>query len=90
MAVDHGMEALAVRTMPVSKFKATCHAALERVRKTRRPLRLTRFGTPVADIFPPSPEARPSSWLGSMRGTLAIHGDIVGPVVKPGEWEALR
>jgi prevent-host-death family protein len=32
----------------ISKFKATCLAVLERVRKTHRPIRVTRFGEPVA------------------------------------------
>jgi antitoxin (DNA-binding transcriptional repressor) of toxin-antitoxin stability system len=77
-------------TLPISKFKATCLAALERVRKTRRPLRVTRFGKPVADIVPPAPDAPEDGWLGSMRGTLRIRGDIVGPAVEPSEWEALR
>jgi antitoxin (DNA-binding transcriptional repressor) of toxin-antitoxin stability system len=76
--------------MPISKFKATCLAALERVRKTGRPLRVTRFGRPVADVVPPAPEPRPAGWLGSMRGTLRTRGDIVAPAAEPSEWEALR
>jgi antitoxin (DNA-binding transcriptional repressor) of toxin-antitoxin stability system len=75
--------------MPISKFKATCLAALERVRRTGRPLRVTRFGKPIADVVPPSPESRPSEWLGSMRGTLDIKADIVSPAVDALEWEAL-
>jgi antitoxin (DNA-binding transcriptional repressor) of toxin-antitoxin stability system len=76
--------------MPISKFKATCLAALERVRKTGRPLRVTRFGRPMADIVPPAPEPRPSSWLGSMSGTLETRGDIVSPAGEASDWEALR
>jgi antitoxin (DNA-binding transcriptional repressor) of toxin-antitoxin stability system len=64
-------------TMAISTFKATCLATLERVRRTGRPLRVTRFGKPVADIVPPSPGRPPREWLGSMRGTLEIRGDIV-------------
>ena len=77
-------------TMPISKFKATCLAALERVRKTRRPLRITRFGRPVADVLPPAPEERSAGWLGSMRGTLRTPGDIVDPAADVSEWESLR
>lgn len=62
--------------MPISKFKATCLATLERVRRTGRPLRVTRFGKPVADIVPPAPDAPAGAWLGSMRGTAEIVGDI--------------
>lgn len=74
----------------VSKFKATCLAVIERVRKTRKPVRLTKFGKPVAEVVPPSEPKRPKSWLGSMEGTIEIKGDIVAPAVDPDEWEVLR
>ena len=77
-------------TMAISKFKATCLATLERVRRTGRPLRVTRFGKPVADIVPPSPDRRPPGWLGSLRGTLEIRGDIVAPSSELARWEATR
>lgn len=65
--------------MPISKFKATCLATLERVRRTGRPLRVTRFGKPVADIMPPAAdEARPG-WLGGLRDQAHITGDITVP-----------
>jgi antitoxin (DNA-binding transcriptional repressor) of toxin-antitoxin stability system len=62
--------------MPISKFKATCLATLERVRRTGRPLRVTRFGKPVADIVPPAPARSVPGWLGSLRGTARVVGDI--------------
>ncbi len=74
----------------ISKFKATCLAVLKRVRRTGQPIRVTRFGEPVAEIVPPSPPARPEGWLGCMRGTAEIEEDIVSPVLEPEEWEALR
>jgi antitoxin (DNA-binding transcriptional repressor) of toxin-antitoxin stability system len=77
-------------TMPISKFKATCLAALERVRRTGRPLRVTRFGKPVADIVPPAPTTSRRAWLGGMKGTLEIRGDIVAPVSPAAEWNVLR
>ena len=63
----------------ISKFKATCLAVMERVRKTRQPVRVTRFGKPVAEIVPPSPPRNDGSWLGCMEGTVEIIGDITGP-----------
>jgi prevent-host-death family protein len=74
----------------ISKFKATCLAVLEQVRKTHKPVRITRFGKPVAEIVPPSPENRPKRVLGSMAGTAQILGDIVSPVIDPDDWEAMR
>lgn len=79
-----------MESMPISKFKATCLAALERVRRTGRPLRITRFGKPVADVVPPAPGKADRDWLGSMRGTLEIRGDVVGPSSELAKWEALE
>jgi prevent-host-death family protein len=71
----------------ISKFKATCFAVLERVRKTRRPIRVTKFGGPVAEIVAPSPKAGNKRWLGSMAGTGRILGDIVSPASDEKDWE---
>ena len=78
-----------MQTIPISKFKATCLAALERVRKTGRPLRVTRFGKPVADIVPPAPEPAADAWLGDMRGTGEIVGDITAPSGELVAWNVL-
>ena len=75
--------------MAISKFKATCLAALERVHQTGRPLRITRFGLPVADIVPSTPERPQREWVGSLRGTLEIGGDIVAPTSDLATWEAV-
>ena len=74
-------------TMAISKFKATCLAALERVRTTRRPLRVTRFGKPVVDIMPPQPTPRAGHWLGAMQGTAEIVGDITRPSSELAKWD---
>ena len=76
--------------MAVSKFKATCLSVLDRVRRTGRPLRVTRFGKPLADIVPPHVAPPVATWLGAMRGTGRVTGDLVGPVMKPRDWNALR
>jgi len=36
----------------ISEFRAKCYAILEQVRKTRQPIRVTRFGKPLAQIVP--------------------------------------
>lgn len=74
----------------ISKFKAKCLALLERVNKTRKPIRVTRFGKPVAEVVPPAAAAREADWLGSMAGAIEIVGDIVSPVIEDTDWEALR
>jgi prevent-host-death family protein len=79
-----------METMAISKFKATCLSVLERVRRTKRPVRITRFGEPVAEVVPPSAPPRPKGWVGSMAGTATILGDIVSPVGNEKDWEAGR
>jgi prevent-host-death family protein len=76
--------------MAISKFKATCLAVLERVRKTRKPIRITKFGKPVAEVVPLSSEPKKKSWLGSMAGTVKFHGDIVSPASDEDDWEVLK
>jgi len=69
-----------MESMAISEFRATCVAVLERVRRTKKPVLITRFGQPVAEVVPPSTPPRPKSWIGSMAGTGKILGDIVSPV----------
>ena len=76
--------------MAVSKFKATCLAALDRVRRTGRPLRVTRFGQPLADVIPPQASKPKGSWLGAMSGRGRLSDDLVAPVEGPDAWDALR
>jgi len=71
----------------ISKFKATCLAVIEKVKKTGHPVLITRFGLPVAQIIPPSP-AKHARKLGTGVGSLTIHGDIVGPISDLSDWEA--
>ena len=80
---------VAVDMIPISKFKATCLAVLEEVRRSGQPVLVTRHGEPVAEIVPPSRPAAPESWLGAVRGTGRIVGDLVEPVAGTGEWDAL-
>ena len=74
----------------ISKFKATCLALLAKVKRTGKPILVTRKGEPIAQIIPPPPPTRPVSWLGSLSTTGKITGDIVSPAVPESEWEAAR
>ena len=79
-----------METMAISKFKATCLAALERVRRTGQPLVVTKLGKPIAEIIPPRiAEGDRDKLFGLMQGTGRILGDIVGPAVDPKDWDAL-
>ena len=78
-----------METISVSRFKATCLAVLQRVKRTGKPVLITRFGEPVAELVPPSPQAWKSDWLGSMEGRAQLLGDVVGPVFEGDAWKAL-
>jgi antitoxin (DNA-binding transcriptional repressor) of toxin-antitoxin stability system len=74
----------------ISKFKATCLAVLENVRKSGKTVLVTRFGEPVAEIVPPHASSKAKHWVGSLAGTGQINGDIVSPASEENDWEALR
>jgi prevent-host-death family protein len=88
IVIDYGtftdMEEIAI-----SKFKATCLAVLEQVRKTGKPVLVTRFGEPVAEVVPPQ-ASKPRNWVGSLAATGKITGDIVSPASDEDDWDALR
>jgi len=79
-----------MKEVAISKFKAKCLGILEQVRKTRTPIRVTRFGKPVAEVVPASPGEATGRRLGCMVGTGEILGDIVGPTGSWDDWEASR
>ena len=79
-----------MKEVAISEFKAKCLGMLEEVRKTRQPIRITRFGKPVAEIVPPSPPKSKGRRLGSMAGTGRILGDIVGSISPESDWDATR
>jgi prevent-host-death family protein len=79
-----------MKEIAISEFKAKCLGLLEEVRKTRKPIRVTRFGKPVAEVIPASPGKPEGRRLGSMVGTGEILGDIVGPTGSLEDWNAWK
>ena len=78
-----------MQEIAISKFKATCLAVIEDVRRTQRPVRVTRFGKPVAEVVP-ARAATKGSWLGCMRDSMEVSDDIVGPIGAFDGWKASR
>jgi prevent-host-death family protein len=76
-------------TISISEFKATCLSVLARVKRTGRPILVTRRGEPIAQVLPPPPEKRRGSWIGSMAGSAKTTGDIFSPALEEREWEVL-
>jgi prevent-host-death family protein len=80
-----------MQEIAISEFKAKCLSLLQQVSKTKEPIRVTRFGKPVADVVPPAEvQVDRNAWIGSGHGTAKILGDIISPASEPEEWEALR
>lgn len=50
---------------------------------------ITRRDVPIAEINPPSGASAGPGWLGSMRESATITGDLVGPVATD-VWNALH
>ena len=71
-------------TIGAGEFKAKCLKLLDEVERQRKQVVITKRGKPVAKLVPIT--ERSVSFIGSMRGTMEILGDIVAPIdVK---WEA--
>ena len=79
-----------MKEVAISEFKAKCLALLEEVRNTKKPIRVTRHGKPVADVVPPAPVFDRSAWIGSMKDTIVIKGDIISPADDEDDWEVLQ
>ncbi len=75
-----------IEVITISRFKATCLAVLDNVKKTGRPVMVTRHGKPIAIIDPPPPPEKKKSWVGSFQSKGRITGDILNPVVADNEW----
>jgi prevent-host-death family protein len=78
-----------MKEIAISEFKAKCLSLLDQVQKTKKPLRITRFGKPIAEVVPLAPASR-GEWIGSMKDSMKILGDIVSPANDENEWEVLR
>lgn len=78
-----------MREIAASEFKAKCLALLDEVQKTKSPIRITKFGKPVAELNPIPPTQR-KDLFGFMKGSVEILGDIISPSTDLDDWEVLR
>ena len=76
-----------MRTMPAGEFKARCLRVMEDVKKYRTPVVITKKGRAVAKLVPP--DTPPTDVFGCMAGTARIVGDVEGPLLPIGTWEAM-
>ena len=66
-----------MKEISISKVKANCLAVLEEVRNTGEPVRVTRFGKPIADVTPARPETALVDDIGAMKGTISFPEELI-------------
>lgn len=74
----------------ISEFKAKCIGLLDRVSKTKKAIRVTRHGKPVAEVVPVSEVVDRAQLIASMQGSGETLGDIISPANDEDDWEVLR
>ncbi|HTC95680.1 MAG TPA: type II toxin-antitoxin system Phd/YefM family antitoxin [Terriglobales bacterium] len=74
----------------ISEFKAKCLAVIDQVNKTKKSVVITRRGEPIAELIPAAAKVKRKEWLGSMKDTFEIVGDITESVIDMNEFEAYR
>jgi antitoxin (DNA-binding transcriptional repressor) of toxin-antitoxin stability system len=79
-----------MKEVAISECKAKCLAVLEQFQKTGRPIRITRHEKPVADVISPALRMHRIAWIGSMKDSMEINGDIIAPANDEKEWEVLH
>jgi prevent-host-death family protein len=72
------------KTIPAGTFKARCLAIMDEVAAKRQAVVITKRGKPVAKLVPV--EKGKDDIFGFLKGKVAVHGDIVGPILTPEEW----
>lgn len=79
-----------MKEIAISEFKAKCLSLLDQVQKTKKPILVTRFGKPIAQVSPAPAETSEVAWFGSMKDSIEILGDIISPANDENDWEVLR
>jgi prevent-host-death family protein len=74
------------RTINASEFKARCLAILDEVERTGETVTILKRGREVAQLNPVVSRAAKYPQQ-TLRGTVEVLGDIVGPVVPSDDWE---
>lgn len=70
--------------MKAGKFKAQCLKVMDKVKKTRKKVIITKHNKPVAQLVPI--DEKEVSLFGAMKGTIQILEDIISPIGE--EWDA--
>lgn len=61
------------------QFKAECLKIMDRVKRTRRKITITKRNIPIAQLCPLEQKDVPKAF-GKMKGTIHIIGNIIDPI----------
>ncbi len=64
--------------IPAGKFKAQCLQVMERVKKTRRKITITKRNIPIAQLGPI--DEKEEKAFGKLKGTVHIIKNIIDPI----------
>ncbi len=73
-----------MREIGAAEFKARCLNEMERVRRTRQEIVVTKRGVPIVKVVP-LPPAKPFR-LGALADRFTIVGDITEPLYTDEQW----
>ena len=85
---DHGIMTMVMKTIPAGVFKANCLSLMDEVNSKREQIVITKRGKPVAKLVPVAGGG--DDIFGFFQGKGSVKGDIVSPVLSPGEWGDLQ
>jgi prevent-host-death family protein len=83
MVRDYGLRIFEMSAIAAGEFKSKCLQLLDEVAATRKPLVITKFGKPVAQVIPMPPALK---LRGALEGSVLFEKDIIAPLEN--EWEA--
>jgi prevent-host-death family protein len=66
------------------QFKAQCLQLMDQVKSTHEEIVITKHGQPVAKLVPVDDQST-SSFIGYMKGSVVVTGDIIEPIDE--DWE---
>ena len=72
--------------VPASEVKNAWHEFIDRVRRTREEIVVTRYGKPVMRLVPIEESTDAPGVFGFLAGTVTVHGDLIAPTGEA--WEA--
>jgi hypothetical protein len=72
----------------LDNFQKDIYSVIGAVIRSRQPILISDKGKFLVKIVPLA-HSEPESWLGCMRGTGKITGDIISPAEDPHTWEVL-